>query len=273
MNDSIATFRGLQDAGFTSTIEPDVIQYHLFEADQVRAVLKMRESIGQLLTFTDEDSGKRMQEQFSKHHENLANADVIHVFVSCPMDDRPESIERLQNDLTILMPNLRAILSCRPADRKAAVAIVLSKPDPAFATPEDAQSALTDERLRGMLHRLVMLLEGSSHVGLASIFVTSAFGYGKARRLERGSADGGRTPPKGFSLLSQGEPEWVLKEGEAPAPHNLTALMWWTLMAGLALKSADHRGQELARTAKMLLDDLKVMNAWYVPLNCRPLKS
>ncbi|MBY0458296.1 MAG: hypothetical protein K2V38_13225, partial [Gemmataceae bacterium] len=262
--------RGLQHAGFTSTIVPELIQYHLFEADRLRAVLKLRESIGQLLSYTDEDSGRRAQEQFAKHHENLAVADVIHVFVSCPTDDRPESLERLQNDLALLMPNLRAVLACRPPGRQAAVAVVVSKPDPAFPTADDARAALTDERLRGMLHRLVLLLEGSDRVGLAAVFVVSAFGYGKARRLDGGGAAGG-APAKGFSLLSQGEAEWVLKEGEAPAPHNLTALVWWTLMAGLALKPADRRGPELARTAKLLLDDIKATGGWYLPLNCRPV--
>ncbi len=272
MNDSIATFRGLQHAGFTSTIEPEQIQYHLFEADRPRAVLKLRESVGQLLTYTDEDSGRRMQEQFGKHHENLAVADVVHVYVSCPADDRPESIDRLQNDLTLLVPNIRAALACRPNGRKVAFAIVVSKPDGAFSTAEEAKAALSDERLRGMLHRLVLLLEGSERVGLAGIFPVSSFGYGKARRLDAGGAEAGSSPAKGFSLLSQGEAEWILKEGQTPAPHNLTGLVWWTLMAGLALKPADHRGQELARTAKLLLEDLKAMNAWYVPLNCRPLR-
>ena len=68
-----------------------------------------------------------------------------------------------------------------------------------------------------MLHRLVRLLEGSDRVGLAAIFVTSAFGYGKARQLEQPSAATAAAPPKGFSLLSEGEPEWILKEGEMPA--------------------------------------------------------
>jgi hypothetical protein len=57
-----------------------------------------------------------------------------------------------------------------------------------------------------------------------------------------------------------------------PEPHNLTALVWWSLMAGLLLKMAGPRGEEMARTAQMLLDDLKAMQAWYVPLNCRPVR-
>ena len=269
MNDAIATYQGLQQAGFTSTIQPEQYQFHLFEADQIRAVLNLRESIGQLLTFTSEDSEKRMQEMFRKHHDNLAKAGVIHVHISCPADDRRESLDRLKNDLSVLMPNLRAAISARNPNQKVAVAAIVTKPDGAYTSPEEARAALPDDCLRGMLGRLVSLLEGSKQVGLAALFVTSAFGYGKARRLEIPSGQNGKSPAKGLSLLSQGEPEWILKEGEMPEPHNLTGLIWWSLMAGLALKKADHRGEELARTAKLLLDDLKAMQAWYVPLECR----
>jgi hypothetical protein len=96
MNEAIAVYRGLQKGGFTSTIDPTQVQYHLFEADQLRAVYSHRESIGQLLTFTQDNGDKKLQEHFGKHHDNLARAGVIHLFISCPPDDRPESIERLQ---------------------------------------------------------------------------------------------------------------------------------------------------------------------------------
>ncbi len=272
MNEAIAIYRGLQKNGFTSTIDPTQVDYHLFDADRLRAVYSHRESVGQLLTFTQDGNDKKLLEHFSKHHDNLARADVMHIFVSCPSDDRPESLERLQNDLTILAPNVRAALNCRQTDSKVAAAVILSKPDGAFASAEEAREALTDDRLRGMLNRLVRLLEGSDHVGLASLFVTSSFGYGKARLLEQAKGNGGAAPPKGFSLLSEGEPEWILKEGEMPEPHNLTALVWWSIMAGLLLKKATARGEEMARTAEMLNDDLEDMKAWYVPLKCRPIR-
>jgi hypothetical protein len=270
LKENIEVFRGLQKGGFTSTIDPSQMQYDLFEADQTRAGYVHRESIGQLLTFT-QDGDKKLQEHFAKHQEQMSRADVIHVFVPCPPDDKPENMRRLQNDLTILNANLRGVLNCRQSDRKIAVVLILTRPDGAYASADEAKSALTDERLRAMLNRLVRLVEGSERVGLGAILVTSAFGYGKARKLEQ-QATNSSTPPKGLSLLSEGEPEWILKEGEWPEPHNLTGLVWWSIMAGLLLKKAGRRGEEMARTAQMLLDDLKAMQAWYVPLNCRPLR-
>jgi hypothetical protein len=272
MNEAIATYRGLHQHGFTSTIEPTQLQYHLFEADRLRAIYSHRDSVGQLLTFTQEGANPRLLELFTKQQVHLTRADVLHVFISCPPDDQPQSIERLQNDLTILAPYVRAALNGRRSEHKLAVALILTKPDGAFETAEEAREALTNERLRAMLHRLVRLLEGSDSVGQAAIFVTSAFGYGKAQRVEQAPASNGAAPPKGFSLLSEGEPEWLLKEGEMPQPHNLTALVWWSIMAGLLLKKAGPRGAELARTAQMLRADLEAMQAWYVPLNCRPLR-
>jgi hypothetical protein len=271
MNDCILLFRKLQKDGFTSTIEPTQVQYLLYEADQTRALYRHRDSVGQLLTFT-QDGDKKLQEHFGKHQEHLARADVIHAFLPCPPDDKPENIRRLQFDLMVLNDNLRAALRFRHSDHKLALALIFTRPDAAYATAEEARSALTDERLRAMLNRLVRLAEGSEHVGLGAIFVTSAFGYGKARKLEQQTSGNGAAPPKGLSLLSEGEPEWILKEGEWPEPHNLTALVWWSLMAGLLLKKAGRRAEEMARSAQMLLDDLKTMQAWYVPLNCRPVR-
>jgi len=269
MNQAIRTYQGLHSKGFTSTIEPEIIQYSVYLGDRQVAKVKLRESIGQLITYDTPDGEKRFEEMFDKHHDNLAKADVIQVFISCPTNDRSESLERLQNDLTVLMPNLRKVLNCRRSARKVAVALVLSKPDAAFSSPEEAKSALTDERLRGMLHRIVTLLESSDRVGLAAIIPVSSFGYGKARKLETNSEAPTGEPDKGFSLLSQGEEEWVLKSGEMPTPHNLSTLVWWSLMAGIALKPADSNAQRLAQTARMLAEDLKNTNAWFVPLNCQ----
>jgi hypothetical protein len=110
------------------------------------------------------------------------------------------------------------------------------------------------------------LAEGSRKIGLASIIPVSAFGFGTAMPTEPAEEfpiNGGVSP------YSEGEVEWLLKPDAAPEPFNLTALVWWCLMGGLLFKPADEGGEELARVARMLNDDLRAMDAWVVPLNCR----
>ena len=47
-----------------------------------------------------QDNGdKKLQEHFGKHHDNLARADVIHLFISCPPDDRPAAVKYIYDSL------------------------------------------------------------------------------------------------------------------------------------------------------------------------------
>jgi len=271
VNVATATYQGLQKAGMIATLEAEQMLCHLCEADRLRAVLRQRDSIGHLLSFGEGSNDKRFEEQLVRHHENLTAADVIHVFVSCPPDDRPETLEQFENELGLLTNNLRVALNHRRTVRKLAVAVILSKPDGVYGSAEEAKAALPDDRLRDLFRRLVLLLEGSERVGLAAVFVVSAFGYGKARLQEQtGQATGAQA---GHSLFSRLDRKHILKENAQPDPHNLTALVWWSLMAGLALKPAGAQGPEIARTAKMLLSDLKAMGGWYMPLQCLPTRG
>jgi hypothetical protein len=104
---------------------------------------------------------------------------------------------------------------------------------------------------------------------MAAIIPVSAFGFGTAVPApeERGPAVPDRA--RGFSPLSEGDIEWLLKPSTHPQPFNLTALVWWCLMAGLMLQPADDRAEELTRLARALADDLRAMGAWVVPLCCR----
>jgi hypothetical protein len=151
------------------------------------------------------------------------------------------------------------------------VALILNKLDTRFTNEAEARAALTDERLRTVLGRLVRIAEGSAKVGLAAIFPITAFGFGNAvpAPAPAEASRNGNGVADGASLLSHGETEWLLKPNATPVPFNLTALVWWEIMAGLLLKPADGREQELARIAQMLQGDLDAMDAWQVALTCR----
>jgi hypothetical protein len=119
-----------------------------------------------------------------------------------------------------------------------------------------------------VLGRLVRIVEDSDKVGLAAVAPVSAFGLGTAQVLDEPAVPVDETV-RGFSPLSRGEAEWNLKPDASPAPFNLTGLVWWTVLAGLLLKPADGQERDLARTARLLGDDLRAMDAWFVPLECR----
>jgi hypothetical protein len=267
MLDALETYRDLTRHGLLSTLEPEVTEYHLFEADAPRVILQLREVVGQVLTHTTPDSPDADQARYRTYVENLSQADVLQVVMSCPAEGTTAEIERYEGDLQLHASFLREALRVRSSPRPCAVALVLTKLDARFANEQEARSVLTDDKLRAALARLVRIATGSEKVGMAGIFPVSAFGFGNA--VPAPEAGPGSGPAQGYSPLSQGEPEWLLKPHASPAPFNLTGLVWWTLMAGLLLKPADGTEKELARLANLLADDLQDMEAWFVPLPCR----
>lgn len=274
MIDSLETYRDLTGRGLVSTLDPEVIPYHLYFADEPRAVLQLREVVGQILTHTTPDCDEKQQEQYRAYVENLTRADVLQVVIGCPASDEPADLDRFEADLMVTAGYLREALKVRATASLVAVQLLLVKVDVPFASAEEAKKALTNDRLAGMLGRLVRIAEGSAKVGTGAIFPVSAFGFGTTVKAgEPAAAPGpGVRPAGGFSLVSHGETEYLLKPGTNPLPFNLTAAVWWAMMAGLLLKPADDRGQRLAETARMMAADLEAMGAWFVPLKAGTAK-
>jgi hypothetical protein len=276
MIDALETYRDLTGRGLVSTLDPEVIPYQLYFADEPRAVLQLREVVGQILTHTTPDCDEQQQGQYRACVENLTRADVLQVVIGCPASHEPADLERFEADLVVTADYLREALKVRATTSPVAVQLLLAKVDIPFGSPQEAQAALPNDRLTGMLGRLVRVVEGSAKVGMGAIFPVSAFGFNTAGRpsgpaTTAGAGPEGR-PVGGFSLVNQGEPEYLLKPGVKPAPFNLTAAVWWAVMAGLLLKPADDRGQQLADTARMMAGDLEAMKAWFVPLKAGSAK-
>lgn len=270
MQDALEIYRSLQDRGLLTTLDPEVTEYHLFEADEPRLVLQLREVVGQTLTHTTPESDQADQERYQTYVNNLGQADVLEVIITCPpAEGRPGDLERLEADLHLHASYLREALKVRAPGPPCAVALILHKVDARFVNEAEARAALTDERLRTLLGRLVRIVEGSEKVGQAAIFPISAFGFGNAVPAPEAPPFEVDLVTAGSSLLSHDETEWLLKPNVSPAPFNLTALVWWELMAGLLLKPADGREQDLLRLVELLGGDLETMGAWYVPLTCR----
>src|ERR1700722_2872406 len=90
--------------------------------------------------------------------------------------------ERFEDDLKIATGYLRKALELRQDDRSFALAIILTKVDTLFPTPDAAREELSDELLRQSLRPLVTLAGMSDKVHEAAILPCSAFGFGNAVR-------------------------------------------------------------------------------------------
>jgi hypothetical protein len=218
-------------------------------------------------THTTPDSPEPQQAVYRTYVENLSKADVLQVVMSCPPDGSAAELERYEGDLQLHASFLRQALRVRQSSRPCAVALVLTKIDARFGGEQEARAALTDERLRAVLSRLVGIAGRSDKVALAAIWPVSALGFGTA--VPAPADEDGDGTARGGSPLSHGEAEWLLKPNASLAPFNLTGLVWWTLMTGHLLQPADGREAEPARVAALLASDLKKMSAWFVPLSGR----
>jgi hypothetical protein len=267
---ALERYRDLQVRGLTSTPTPAITEYVLCEADEPRATLQWKDGVGQLLSHPTPDSPEDIQVRWSEMIDQLSQADILAALVNCPPAGACADLARFEQELQLQAAYLREALKRRPAARPAALAVVINKIDPCFASAKEAREALTDERLRTALARLVRLAEGSTKVGMAAIIPVSAFGFGTTVSAAASGTGRDAVPAsKGASPLSEGETEWLLKPDTTPQPFNLTGLVWWCLMAGLLLQPADERQEELARLARMLAGDLESMDAWIVPLRCK----
>jgi hypothetical protein len=257
--------RSLQRSGLPPTTEPSQIRYCLYDGDDPRVLCRMREVVGQVLTHTLPDSDPQLQARYEQYIRSLVNAHVLWVVIPCPpADPDPRDRRRYANDLRLTLAYLREALRLRTARQPAAVALVLTKADVLFPDAPSAREALTDDVLRRALGPLAALIETSEHVSDAAVFPVTAFGYGKAVLRGEG-ADRHGAPGSGDEPFGD-EPIWLLREGEAPEPHNLDALILWSILLGLINRTGDGGGPNVDAIGRVWRDDLEAGEPWLVPI-------
>jgi hypothetical protein len=262
------TQRLLRRSGLPPTLEVSQTRYCVYERDERRVLCRMREVIGQVLTHTLPDSEPQLQARYTDYLKSLVNAHVLWAVVPCPpFDPGPADSRRYANDLRIITAYLRESLRLRTLKQPAAVALVLSKMDALFDTPEQARESLTDAVIRKSLGPLIQLIAQSPHVSDAAIVPVTAFGFGKAVLREDGGERQG-TAPESLEEPFGDEPIWLLREGESPQPYNLDALFLWSLLMGMLTQAGPDlaRQPQLDRVCRMLRDDLEDRRPWLVPI-------
>jgi hypothetical protein len=261
--------RLLRRCGLPATRRASRTRWYLYDGDEPRAVCKIREVIGQLLTHTLPDSAAELQAGYEDYLNNLVDAQVLWVLTPCPpphADGRDR--RRYANDLRVALAYLRQVLRMRPRQQPVAVALALSKIDALFDSADAARAALTDGVLLDALGPLVSLVEESKRVAEAVIAPVTAFGFGNAVRSEEGSG-----PEETADDPFGGEPVWLLRGDATPQPFNLNGLFLWTLLAGL-LQAADpgvlDADSGLGGACRALRDDLVASDPWLVVVKGGP---
>jgi hypothetical protein len=268
IHEAEATRRLLQQSGLPPTLEVSQTRYCVSEGDERRVICRMREVIGQVLTHALPGSEPQLQEQYADYLKSLVNAHVLWAVVPCPpADPGPADRRRYANDLRIITAYLRESLRLRTLRHPAGVALVLSKVDALFDSPDQAREALTDAVLRKSLGPIFQLIAQSSRVSDAAVIPVTAFGFGKAvLRPDGGERKG--TSPESLEEPFGDEPIWLLREGESPQPYNLGTLFLWSLLMGLLTQAGPDlaRLPKLDRVCRMLRDDLEDGRPWIVPI-------
>ncbi len=260
IRDSRETYRVLHERGLHSTVDPKRIEYQLLDLGRMRLALHIREVVGQVLTRTLPQSPAQQQQLYADYLTDLAASEVLWLLLPCPpASASEEDQERLYDDFLLSAAYAQAAL--RQRGRPCAVAIVLSKLDTRYGTEEQARERLHTDVLGWLRRQASSCLLGLENLEELTIFPLSSFGFGRSAVKPR--TDKERT------ARSLDEPEWVLRAGAGPRPFNLTALVLWSLVAGLRHREVATVGREereLAQLLWRLQTDLESLDGWYYTL-------
>lgn len=271
------TRRLLSDSGLPPTVEQSTAEYFLYSADDQRVCYQIREVIGQVLTHTVPDSDEEQQARYEAYMRHLLDTHVIWTVIPTPpANPTGRDARRYSNDLRITNAYLKEVLRLRQSNDRCSVALVLSKVDSLFANEEDAREYLTPEVLHSSLNPLVNTVLVSEKVSDAAIFPVSAFGFGNA--VLRENADPSQKAEHEASADADSnpfpdDPVWLLRDSSAQDPFNLTGLVLWSLLFGLANQEVYLPGRDdeppTTEICRQLMDDFSSVSKWVLPVKGR----
>jgi hypothetical protein len=253
------------------TLEPDPLQYTLFEGDLPRVILSSHEVIGQILTETKPASPPEWQTRYREYMERLTRADVLWAVLPLP-PAQANAIEQEQfdDDLKITTGYLRKALELRSGQTPCAVGVILTRVDTLFESPAQVMEGLTPDMLRRLLTPLITLVSMASKVSDAAVIPTASFGFGNAVRkpeTARPTKPGETAGPR-----VREDAVWILRPDARVTPFNLDTLAVWTLLHGLVKEKVVAESETeavLGNVVRLLRDDLDGINGFYVPIKTR----
>lgn len=262
--------------GLKTTLTSEPVNYVLCEGAEPRFQLLTNEEIGQVISHSTADSSLDELRPYHDFVKRLSRADLITVVFSPPSGD-PHSMSAFQwaKDQKLYAAYLNESLRQGDPTKPVSVAMVVNKVDTIFDDEASARAGLTDEVLKAALEGIVQTVKHSPRVKHAAIFPTSVYGFGNAVARETMPAENGEededadTQPWALSARRGLEKEFGIREGHTIEPFNMHALAVWTLLAAALPKEVEVAEQDsnevaLARTCRMLSEDLASMGGWFV---------
>ncbi len=245
----------------TEVLEPQSID--LFDGEQLVLSLRTADPVGQVYSQTRPDSAAEDQQLFEDQFRGLGRSESLWFFLSMPpRGGSPGDLHRFETNLKAAKTSLREALRVRPAGQTCSLAIVLSKVDLMWDSPQQARQEIADEDLLDAVQPLVSVARASDKILHAALLPISAMGFGKTVPLSE-TSERAQTPIAG---LDEGEPEYVLPPGVMPEPNTLPLLVY-SMVAGLLSVEVDAgRAEQLKGLYQRLRGDLVSLDGWVIPV-------
>jgi hypothetical protein len=202
----------LQSQGQLTTLHPETYSFSLLDGGRELVRLEILDAVGQNLTHPSEANREAIQ----AHLDYLRKADVLVQILPCPpAGPSAAEVQQLRDDLLYTEGYVRTALEGRQAANPCTLLTVMNRIDARYRDEADARERLPREILRWVGYQMAPLVRRAD-IGAAAIVPVSAFGFQRAvvarRRRELDTAP------------TCGEREWLLRDGLAPQPFNLTTL-------------------------------------------------
>jgi hypothetical protein len=256
--------RLLSTRGLPSTEFLQAETIDLFDGPQLAVSLSTADPVGQVYSQTRPDSPAEDQQRFEDHIRVLSRSEILWLFLPMPPRDGSRGdLRRFETNLKAAKTYLREAVRVRPAGRTCSAAIVLSKTDLLWATPQQARQEIADEDLLEAVAPLVSVARASDRVLHAAILPISAMGFGKTVLLPE-TAERAEPPIDGFD---EAEQQYVLAPGVMPEPYNTLPLLVYSMAAGLLSVEVDAgQAEELKAIYQRLRADLASLDGWVIPV-------